>query len=413
MVTLTARGKQALDDVVATLAMGQTIPGFALGATTSKEEIYFNFGGNKIIDNQSSDAVGPDTVFWICSMTKLVAHIAALQLIDQGKLKEETPVSEFFPQFSNPIILDDVTSPNPSFKPATKVMRVEHLLNFSSGLFYLWTQDIGVSVPAPYAGAHDMKDPHSEFLSILQGNFPGIPLQFEPGTNFAYGYGADILGFIVEKITGITLDQYLQDNVFEPLEMHASFYLSPGLKEKLLPLTLRTQDGKMHLWNEQPGTRIIEQDPSKVSRLMGGIGLYVSLRDYLKLLQHILQILDGTATAPILKCETAEALFIGAQNEDGVKSLGLVTGFAFPGHNCQWSTALAVTMEDWPNRRKKGTGFWAGWAGTHFFIDPTTGIAAVYGTQIMSYIGGNNDIETLKGLTAFEETLYTGLDTGN
>jgi hypothetical protein len=94
--------------------------------------------------------------------------------------------------------------------------------------------------------------------------------------------------------------------------MKASFYLTPDLKEKLLGLSLRTEDGQLHVWNNQPGTGLIERDPSKsinflivdtstflivfsfrniVSRHQGGIGLYVSLRDYLKLLQHILQIL--------------------------------------------------------------------------------------------------------------------------
>ncbi|KAF8172713.1 beta-lactamase/transpeptidase-like protein [Pholiota molesta] len=413
MVHLSTSGRKALDDVVAKLAEANKIPGFALGATTAEGEIYFGTGGYKTLDDPASGKVDPDTVFWICSMTKLVAHIAALQLIEQGKLKEETPVSEYFPQFANPVVLDNIMSPSPSFKPAQNAVLVKHLLNFTSGLFYPMVPDFGIKVPHSYAGIHDQKDPHSDFFSLLKGKYPGIPLGNEPGTNFVYGYGSDILGFIVEKISGTTFEKYLQENVFKPLGMKASFYLTSDLKEKLLGLSLRTEDGQLHVWNNQPGTGLIERDPSKISRHQGGIGLYVSLRDYLKLLQHILQILGGKAADPILKRETAASMFVGVLNEDGVKNLDMTVGPLMPGVSSQWSNAFAVSTNDWPSRRKKGSGYWSGWAGTYFFIDPTTGIAVVYGTQLIGLGVGAFDPEILKGLTAFEEALYAGIDAGN
>lgn len=106
-------------------------------------------------------------------------QIAALQLLDQGKLAPETPVSQYFPQFSNPIILDDATSQNPTFKPANNIVQVKHLLNFTSGLFYPFTMDFGISLPPGYTGEHDMNDPHSQFFSLLQvGLFLPVPRQF-------------------------------------------------------------------------------------------------------------------------------------------------------------------------------------------------------------------------------------------
>ncbi|KAF9483311.1 beta-lactamase/transpeptidase-like protein [Pholiota conissans] len=392
MVALTDSGKKALDAVVERLDRERKMPGFVLGATTAKEEVYFNSGGNKVVDDPTSDKVGPEAVFWICSMTKLIAHIAALQLIDQGKLTADTPVSEIFPQFANLVIVDNIMfpnpNPNPTFKPATNIMLVKHLLNFSSGLFYPWTQDFGYVAPHAYLGVHDTKDPHA----------------------IIYGYGSDLLGFIVEKITVKTLDEYLQENVFKPLNITASFYLTGALRKNLLPLTLRTPEGQMHFWKNQPGTAIIEQDPGKVSHHFGGIGLYTSLRDYLKLLRHLLQILEVKADRPVLTKKAVESLFIGTHNDEGVKNLSMVVNLAFPGQTCQWSSALAATTEDWENRRKKGCAFWSGWAGTHFFIDPRTGVAAVYGTQLLAPTCGNNDPENLKGFVAFEEALYAGLD---
>ncbi len=95
-------------------------------------------------------------------------QIAALQLVEQGRLSVETPVSEYFPQFANPIVLDNIMSPNPTFTPAKNVVRVQHLINFTSGLFYPFTMDFGISMVPPYAREHDMNDPHSQFFSILK-----------------------------------------------------------------------------------------------------------------------------------------------------------------------------------------------------------------------------------------------------
>ncbi|KAF8169817.1 beta-lactamase/transpeptidase-like protein [Pholiota molesta] len=405
MVHLIDSGKKALDDLSSKIVEGKTLPAFVFGAATLEEEIYFNAGGYKIVDDPASGKVTGDTVFWI----------AALQLIDQGKLTPDAPVSKFFPQFLHAIIVDDIESPASSYTPAKNPVTVKHLLNFSSGLFYPPIPRSGSRMPGPYSAPHDMKDPHTNFSRCYstvhglryneQGDLPGIPLKFEPGTDFVYGFSSDILGFIVEKISGKTLEAYFQENIFAPLEMKGSFYLTPDLKERMLTLTRRTPDGKLE---HQAECKIIEQDYTKVSRHMGGVGLYTTLRDYLKLLRHILQIHAGKATNPILSLESVQSLFVGTSTEAGVKNLDLFTASA-PTKGNSWSTALAVSSVDAPGRRKKGSAFWSGWAGTYFFMDPTTGLAGVYGTQLNGTVSGSRDPENLEAFTAFEETLYAGL----
>ena len=91
-------------------------------------------------------------------------QLAALQLIEKGKLQMNTPVSNYLPTFKNPIILDDITANQPSLKPATKVVRVEHLLNFSSGLFY----GSILNIPTPYVIPHDEEDPVAHFYSAIK-----------------------------------------------------------------------------------------------------------------------------------------------------------------------------------------------------------------------------------------------------
>ncbi|KIM38847.1 hypothetical protein M413DRAFT_19920 [Hebeloma cylindrosporum] len=405
MVKLTPSGKDALDNLIASAAHGGKIPGFVFGATTADEEIYFKGSGNKVFGDPSSGEVDPDSTLWVCSQTKMIAHIAALQLIEQGKFTQSTPVSEFFPEFANPIVLDDISSTSPSFKQAKTVVTVKHLLNFSSGLYYPVDRDAASRMPNAYAEAHDMQDPHSTFFKTVKVNeeiCPESRLKFEPGTDFAYGYSSDVLGFIVEKVSGKTLEQYFQDHIFKPLGMKGSFYLTPELEENMLSLTYR-RNGVLEAWNYQPETTVIERDPTKVSRHLGGVGLYISLRHYLTLLRHLLQIHAGTATNPILKQETVHEMFVPTLTDAGSKSVDMFTVVVPPGG--QWSTALALTTTDWPKRRRKGSAFWSGWAGTYFWIDPTTGIAAVFGTQIIP----TRDIEVIKTFASCEETLYAGL----
>lgn len=166
---------------------GKTLPAFVFGAASLDEEIYFNGDGYKIVNDPASGEVNGDTVFWVCSMTKMIAHvslllrllylhmnrplvlqIAALQLIDQGKLTPDAPVSKFFPQFLHTIIMDDIQSPTSSYTPAKNPIIVKHLLNFSSGLFYPPIPRPGSRMSGPYSAPHDMKDPHANFLALLQ-----------------------------------------------------------------------------------------------------------------------------------------------------------------------------------------------------------------------------------------------------
>lgn len=95
-------------------------------------------------------------------------QLAALQLIEKGKIQRDTPVSTYIPAFENPIILDDITAKNPSFKPATNVVRVEHLLNFSSGLFYPINNSIHEITTAYTAPYWEEEDPVGHFYNIIK-----------------------------------------------------------------------------------------------------------------------------------------------------------------------------------------------------------------------------------------------------
>jgi len=400
MVSLSPSGKVALDKLLASAIEEKKLPCVIAGVSTvDDEEIYFNYAGYNSMDDPSSGEINKDSIFWICSQTKLVTHLAALQLIEKGKLQADTPVSTYLPVFENPIIVDDITAKKPSYKSATKEVLVRHLLNFSSGIYY---PHIFV-LPNGYTEPHDQKDPVRHFYDIIKGDLPSIPLKFEPGTDFVYGYSSETLGFIIEKVTGQTLEEYFHENIFKPLGMTSpSFYLTPELKAKAVNLAFPS-NGKLELFTNQ--AKVIEQDASRVKLHFGGVGLYSSMKDYLTLLRHLLRIKAGkTLPNAILSARTVQEIFTPALTPTAVTSLDLFAADLGTPPGNQWSTALALRTEDWPEGRKKGSAFWYGWAGTTGYIDPETGIAVVFASQVVPTDG----VAFVWG-AKFEQILYANL----
>jgi len=338
----------------------------------------------------------------------MLASIAAFQLIEAGKLQLDTAVAEILPELADPVVVDrDPQSKQPRFSPANTGITVRHLLNHSSGLDYGPGEDrISESyLPTPYTSNHDKLNPVKHFYDLRKGLYPTQPLKFEPGTSWAYSYGPDSVGFIVERLTGQSLEEYYKEHIFHPMGItSASFYLTPDLKEKAVPLTYREPDGNIVPWASQ--LPISVQDPEQVHLHMSGIGLHCSMKDYLTILRHLLQIHAGTAVNPILTSASVRTFFQPTLPPLGVEALSEWLGKVDLGKSGpQWSTALCLNTSDTPGWRRKGSAWWAGWAGTYHFMDPETGVALVLGSQIVP----GQDLEVLKVWGEVEHAFYQGL----
>jgi hypothetical protein len=155
------------------------------GVSNLDEEIYFHGGGPNVVGDPSSGEVGPDSIMWLCSQTKLITSVssssrliasfpglihqlAALKLVEQGKITFDTPVADYLPEFRNPIIVDRTDTQKTSFKPAETIVTLKHILNFTSGLFYLPGHEaVGLSKAYSSKEMHLSEDPTSEFLRIV------------------------------------------------------------------------------------------------------------------------------------------------------------------------------------------------------------------------------------------------------
>ncbi|KAF8892981.1 beta-lactamase/transpeptidase-like protein [Infundibulicybe gibba] len=398
-MSLSAATKDEIRRILSEATESRRLPAVVFGATDTDGATFFASSGFNDMDDASTGPVNEDSVLWICSKTKLITSLAILQLVERGKLTLDTLATDYLPEIANPVVIDD-SDGHLKTRPAKTPITIMHLLNHSSGLFYQEVRKREHHMSVSYTSPHSKEDSIPTFFKMTREGLPNQPLRFEPGTSFRYGYSCDCLGFIVERITGQTLEQYFQENIFKPLGMSStSFYLTKDLKDRLMPLYFREPDGKLVKNTNQ--TPVLDPDPSKVHVHLGGIGLHSSERDYLKLLQHLLQIHAGRAVNPIMQTATVHMLFRPTLTETGVKALTARVGKA----DSQWGIGLYLNTTDWEGRRKKFSGGWYGWAGTYYFMDPTTGVAAVVATQVIP----TRDPEIVKIYDQLERVLYSGL----
>ncbi|KAJ7511439.1 beta-lactamase/transpeptidase-like protein [Mycena galericulata] len=415
MVSLSTAAKEKFDRILAEAVETKSTPALFFGIATVDGEIYTRTAGTKLIDDSSSGSIDEDTVFWLCSQTKLITTIAALQLIEQGKITLDTPVEQILPELANPVVVTgyDAAGKVASTTPAKSKITFGQLLNHTSGLEYsLDGTDLasGLSVAYSHRYKSDDEDGVATFFKILKGSLPGIPLKFEPGTNFGYGSSSDCAGFIVERLSGKSLEQYFHENIFAPLGVKsASFYLTPTLKERLLPLSVRDESGAIKRWS---APYPMDQDPANGRKIhFGGVALYSSLKDYLTILRHLLQIKAGSATNPILSQASVSTLLEPTLPPAGEATFNAMLPFTFnkhlgiPAGAGQFSRALLVNTADVPGARRKGSGAWGGWANTSYFVDPATGVAAVLGTQLASLF----DDKYEQVWARLQKELYSGI----
>ena len=207
-------------------------------ACTPSKTTYSGAFGKR--DLASSMDVNADSIFGIASMTKPVTSVAAMQLVEQGKLKLDVPASTYLPELGKLDVLHgfDPKTGKPILKPATKPVTLRTLLTHTSGFCYdtwfpdmlRWEKETGNNFP-------------------LGTVAPLTPLMFEPGSRWQYGTSADWSGRLVETVSGLTLEQYFQKNILEPLGMHDTSFLLPAAKfdrlvARIEPATRRSAQGE-------------------------------------------------------------------------------------------------------------------------------------------------------------------------
>lgn len=365
------------------------IPGVVAMAANEASVVYQGaFGARNIA---AATPMSPDTIFRIASMVKLLTSVAALQLVERGKLKLDEPAANIDPTLAAPQVLAGFDAKGvPQLRPAQQPITLRNLLTHTSGFSYpLW--DPGV---LQYLKAAKVK-------SAL----PRRPLMFEPGTRWAYGGSIDNVSRLVEIASGVGIDRYFIENITGPLGMNdTGFVITEKQRAREASLHVRDAGGKLI---PKPLEKPAVPAPTSFS---GGGGIYSTAPDYLTLLQTLLNggRLRGTS---LLRPDTVASL---SANQTGNIEAGILKTANpalsndvdfFPGVHLRWGLGHMINVDPVRDGRAAGSGTWAGLYNTYYWIDPKKRIAGVIMMQILPFA----DKQALVAYRQFERGIYHAL----
>lgn len=324
-----------------------------------------------------------DTLFRIASMTKAVTSVAAMQLYEAGALLLSDPVSRYLPEFADMQVLRSIGEPGgaePRLESASRAITVRHLLTHTSGLSYRF-----LSPPhlAPYYLEADISDGLSQTegtVGDMVGRLAQLPLLHEPGDRFTYSLGVDVMGRVVEVVTGQTLAEYMSTEIFEPLGMvDTAFYRDPADAERYASISTPTSDG-LGTVSDSPtfsaDRRTIYSAGypygTPQTYFSGGAGLTSTISDYARFLMALLNggELDGTR---ILGRRTVQLMTRDHLVGIGVQDTGQRFGLGF---------AISADPGLTGGPRSEGAFGWLGFFNTVYWVDPKEQLVAIIMTQL-------------------------------
>jgi methyl acetate hydrolase len=382
-----------IDAVLRRAAEAKEVPGVVAMAASDKGIFYEGAFGTR--DLAKGPGMTPDTIFRLASMTKAVTSVAAMQLVEQGRLQLDHPIGNVLPELSAPQVLEGFDdSGAPRLRPAKRPITLRLLLTHTAGFGYEFLNSdlirfVKVSgTPSTSTGK----------LSSLRQ-----PLVFDPGDRWEYGINLDWVGRAIEAVSGEPLAVYFRDRIFAPLGMiDTDYVISSTQQPRLVSVHQRKPDGSL-----EP---IPVTDPPWREFWSGGGGLYSTGRDYLVFLQMLMH--QGSFNSVrLLRPETVALM---GQNQIGDTNAGVAKTAMplrsndfdfFPGIPCKWGLGYMINTQPGPNGRSAGSLTWAGIYNTYYWLDPQKRVAGIILTQLLPFA----DHQTLKLYGEFEAAVYGAL----
>ena len=381
-------------------------PACTIGVTEKDKTVYLNTKG--VTNLNTKEPSTNDHLYAMFSCTKSMTVMGALILYERGLLDLDAPVSKYFPEISTigvlePEIVDKKTGElkKPLQSPKTQVT-ARHLMTHTAGFSYGFIHPDYFALITKAKPRLDASNPTIEFF------LKKTPLVFEPGTGWMYGHSIDWLGFVMEKIAGKKLGEFLKEEIFDRVGM-SSCTFHPRTYDNMNRVHYRKQDGNLKL-QEKFGLPL---DPHLD---MGGQGCSGTVGDYLKFIRVWLNYgYSPDGNTRILSQKTVEyAIKNHLPEEVELEFIGLAHNFVdddAPGKPQDgWTlTGNAYNSNKLPSGRPKGTLYWGGLANLLYWIDFENGIGGFFAVQVLPYM----DEYVVPYIAKFESEVYDVLDGDN
>jgi CubicO group peptidase (beta-lactamase class C family) len=348
-------------------------PGCACALAREGKIIYEGYHGLANVENRTP--LTEDTVFRLFSMTKLIVCTAALIQFERGKFLLNEPLYEYFPEYRRHRLVRTLPNGGVVYEEAKNPMLIKHAFSMAVGLPH--PSDHSPTGVAMKEGREKLQKLHGKYT--LRQDITAmaeVPIAFEPGTHFLYGYGHDLVAGLVEVSSGKSIGAFLKEEIFDPLEMNNTGYrLWGNLKDRMTPIYQRNTDGSV---SRNPVDFDANYQPDALYE-GGGSGLFSTIRDYISFTQmlagggeHRGRRIIGRKTIDLMRRNQLNEV----QLRDFVNS-----------YNAGYGYGLGVrTMMDpaaGNSNSSVGEFGWTGAAGTWASIDPAEGFSAVYMHQTM------------------------------
>jgi CubicO group peptidase (beta-lactamase class C family) len=385
--------KARIDSTLKRFVDSGSISGVSALIVEKNKEVYYNAFG--YADREARIPMDRNTIVRIYSMTKPVTGTALMTLYEKGAFKLDDPLSKYAPEFSDMKVFKGVDASGklilePLKRPITIRDITRHTAGFATddnipGLGPLMKETAAMS--------------RENTLSQMAKKLGSLPLAFQPGEKWAYGPSVDVQAFLVERISGKPFDQYVKDNILDPLGMTKTRYVVPGSDtSKLAAMYRRSDDGQL--------TRIPSKEANSFNirrwpLTPGGYGLTSTLDDYMRFARMLVN--NGKLDkATILKPETVK-LMATNHLSDSVKERMWLPSKGQVGFGIDFAVRLRPPVSKDENNGAVGEFFWDGAASTVFWVDPVNEITAVLFVQLMPF-------DRIKLHKSFRDAIYGNYD---
>lgn len=330
------------------------------------EVAYLKAGGMQ--DREAGIPMKENTIFRIASMTKPITSVAVMMLYEEGQFQLSDPISKYIPAFGDARVLADSvdgseSTEKPATVPADRPITIRHLLTHTSGLDYQWSATLG-EIYVENGITHGLVGDENTLAEDIP-KLARLPLRHQPGEQWTYGLSVDVLGYLVEVVSGMPLDEFFRKRIFEPLGMrNTQFHLSPEQESRLAAAYTVGSDGELQRLGNEPvhgDGALIYSAPYPLQEahrfLSGGGGLTSTVPDYYRFTQMLL---NGGALNGVRLLSPKS---IQLMTTDHVGELLETMGFGL-------GLGITRSLAEGGELGSAGSFWWGSfWYGT-FFIDP-------------------------------------------
>ncbi|TWP35594.1 serine hydrolase domain-containing protein [Leekyejoonella antrihumi] len=351
------------------------LPGFHVQVNRHGQVAHSTAYGRR--DMATDAPITPDTLYRIYSMTKPITTVAAMMLYERAALDLSEPVSKYVPAFEDVRVYVGGPAPAPVTRPATEPIRIKHLMTHTAGLTYGFHR-VHVTDEILRGCIDEFAPPAGTDLAKACDLYAQVPLRFDPGTSWNYSVATDVLGRVVEVVSGQSLDDFFRDHILGPLEMSDTAFHAVDV-DRLATLYGLGPDGIVPL--DQIG-RAARSQPAILS---GGGGLVSSMADYTRFTDLLLH---GGRLGDVRLLSDRTVSFMTRNHLPGGADLdefGIPLFAETPFRGVGFGLGFSVTID--PVRAalasSAGEFGWGGMASTYFWVDPAEDMTIVFMTQVM------------------------------